>query len=163
MEQDFADVPGMILRNGRGSRTLADIADHVQDEIIAKDPDKLLVYAGSIDLHDHGRSPVEVFDDFVALCDAVHQTLPRATVYFISCKPSIAKWEGIELDQQLNEKVRSLAAREKDVVYIDVWNPMLDVDGQPVEMLFAKDKNHLSREGYQLWTRVIRPYLMTLP
>jgi len=161
MEQDFADVPGTILRNGRGSRTMADIAAHVQDEIIETHPDKVLIYAGSIDLHDHDRTPQEVFDDFVGLCDAVHHVLPETPVYFISCKPSIAKWEGIELDQQLNAMVRALAEREKDIVYIDVWNPMLDFDGQPVEMFFAKDKNHLSKEGYKLWTRLIRPYLLS--
>ncbi len=160
LETDFADVPGRIERNGKGSRTLADIAAHAQDEIIAKSPDKVLVYAGSIDLHDHARSPRDVFDDFVGICDQIHGTLPHTKVYFISCKPSIAKWEGIAADQELNRMVLEFASRERDVIYIDVWEPMLDSDGNPVEFLFAKDKNHLSKEGYMMWTRVIRPYLV---
>jgi len=161
LDNDFADVPGRFARNGRGSRTLHDVAANVQTEIVGLSPDKVLVYGGSIDLHEkEPRTPEQVFADFLSLCDEVHATLPKTTIYFISCKPSIAKWEGIEADVKLNGLIRQMAAHEPGVKYIDVFNPMLDSNGQPIPKLFAKDKNHLSRDGYALWTKIIRPYLI---
>ncbi len=158
---DFADVPGTILRRGHGGRTLADIVSHVTDEIIAEHPDKVLIYGGSLDMHDHGRTPEQTFEDFVGLCDSVHNAMPNTTVYFIACKPSLAKWEDIQLDTQLNELVRGLAAREKGVGFIDIYTPMLDSDGKPIEHFFnPKDGNHLNKDGYALWAKIIRPYLV---
>jgi lysophospholipase L1-like esterase len=158
---DFADFPGTILRDGVGGRTLHDVVYHVQDEIIAEHPNKVFVYAGSLDLHGKNERPVaDVFDDWVGLCDAVHATLPNTTVYFISCKPSIAKWNEISSDEKLNTLVKAMAEREKDVVYIDTFSAMLDTGGQPLPEYFnPKDHNHLNKEGYALWTKLIRPYL----
>ncbi|CAN5531543.1 hypothetical protein BH10PLA1_BH10PLA1_15250 [soil metagenome] len=161
LDHDFADVQGKLLRDGVGGRTLHDVAAHVQDEIIAVKPDKVLVYGGSIDLHlKEPRTPEQVFGDFVSLCDEVHASLPSTKIYFISCKPSIAKWEEIESDVKLNQLVGRMAATEPNAAYIDVFNPMLDANGQPIEALFNKDHNHLNKEGYALWTKLIRPYLV---
>lgn len=160
LENDFGDVQGTIMRDGKGDRTLADIAAHVQDQIINKSPDKVLIYAGSHDLHVHQRTPSQVIDDFAHLCKQVHAALPQTKVYFISCKPSIAKWDSIGMDQELNAMVRQFTNDHNEVIYIDVWTPMLDFDGQPAALLFAQDKNHLSKEGYKVWKRAIRPYIV---
>ncbi len=160
LENDFGDVQGTIMRDGKGDRTLADIAAHVQDEVINKSPDKVLIYAGSHDLHVHHRTPSQVVDDFAHLCKQVHAAFPQTKVYFISCKPSIAKWDSIGMDQELNAMVRQFTNDHNEVIYIDVWTPMLDFDGQPAALLFAQDKNHLSKEGYKVWKRAIRPYIV---
>jgi lysophospholipase L1-like esterase len=163
MSDDFAGVPGTIIRHGIGGRTLEDVTAHTADQIIDQRPDKVFVYGGSIDMHQRHRTAPQTFKSWVSLCDQVHAALPRTTVYFISCKPSVAKWEGIELEEQLNAYVKAMAARDKRVVYIDVWNPMLDGDSKPIVRYFRNDMNHLSQEGYDLWTAIIRPYLVDRP
>ncbi len=43
--------------------------------------------------------------------------------------------------------------------YIDIFTPMIGRDGKPREELFSGDGLHLNRVGYELWTKVITPYL----
>ena len=44
--------------------------------------------------------------------------------------------------------------------YLDIATPMLGASGEPRGELFAFDGLHLSREGYRVWTDVIRSRLL---
>jgi hypothetical protein len=95
----------------------------------------------------------------VRLCETVHASLPDTIVYFLSCKPSLAKWAHIENDKALNRLVREYAERTRGVGYIDTWTPMIGPDGLPPEAYFVKDRNHLGPAGYRVWVDVVRPYV----
>ena len=46
--------------------------------------------------------------------------------------------------------------------FVDVESSMLGEDGRPRKSLFAEDGLHLSDEGYQIWTRLVRGALADL-
>ena len=45
------------------------------------------------------------------------------------------------------------------VAFLDVDGVMLGWDEKPRKELFAEDGLHLSPQGYQLWTTLLRPFL----
>ena len=52
------------------------------------------------------------------------------------------------------------AAATAGVEYLDIATPMLTASGEPRGELFIFDGLHLSDEGYEVWTEVIRPVLL---
>jgi hypothetical protein len=59
----------------------------------------------------------------------------------------------------VNAIVRAICSRDDRLAFIDVDGPMLGWDEKPRPSLFKADGLHLSDEGYQLWTTLLRPFL----
>ena len=156
MEADFPGVP--VLNRGFGGAQLRDLLRYAHRIVVPYVPSRVLIYAGSHDLRS-GSTPEMVLKDFVAFCQLLHQPLPEARVYFISLKPSIAKWDSIQMDVAANQLVAEYAGGAPSVDFIDTHTPMLAESIPPPRKYFAPDLNHLSRRGYELWAQIIRPYL----
>ncbi|MEO6359299.1 MAG: lysophospholipase, partial [Sphingomicrobium sp.] len=76
-------------------------------------------------------------------------------VYFISLKPSKARFAQMGKQAQVNAAVRVLAKRRADLHFVDVASPMLKA-GKPLD-IFQADALHMTDAGYRIWTRIIRP------
>lgn len=58
---------------------------------------------------------------------------------------------------------RTTVTVDQRLDYVDVFNPMLGEDGQPRPELLVEDGLHLTPEGYELWSEILRPYLEEEP
>jgi lysophospholipase L1-like esterase len=96
-----------------------------------------------------------VKQDFEAFVQAVHKRLPKTKVYFISVKPSVARWSLFETQTQANRLVKDYCERDDRLGYIDIVPAMLGTDGKPTPELFVKDGLHLSPKGYAIWNEVV--------
>ena len=45
------------------------------------------------------------------------------------------------------------------VTYIDIWEAMLNEDGQPNSNLFVEDNLHINADGYKICTSIVRKEL----
>ena len=63
--------------------------------------------------------------------------------------------------QRANQLVEARATTEPALHFIDVSEAMLDEQGQPKGELFLEDGLHITAAGYQLWTSIIRPKLIS--
>ena len=59
--------------------------------------------------------------------------------------------------RQVNEGMRGIANRERNVYYIDVATPMLRSDGRVRTDLFVADDLHMNQAGYDIWRNVVVP------
>jgi lysophospholipase L1-like esterase len=118
----------------------------------------ILLYAGDNDLASR-RTPRQVRDDFAAFVSRVRKDLPSVRIAFIAIKPSLARAHLLEKMREANALVRDYAAGQRDVVFIDVFTPMMAGDGKVRGDLFVEDGLHLNRAGYELWKSVIAPAL----
>src|SRR5262245_13711868 len=140
--------------SGFGGSEIRDVT-HFADRIILKhEPRAIFVYAGDNDIKS-GRSANEVKEAFEAFVQAVRKRLPETKVYFISVKPSIARWSLFEVQTQANKMVRDFCERNKRLGYIDIVPTMLGKDGKPVPELFVKDGLHLSPKGYAILNEAV--------
>ena len=119
----------------------------------------IFIYEGDNDLAG-GRKP----DEIVALADSIvllirSKLSKKVPVYFISAKPSLARWSLKETYLAFNQKMKDWAATQKNVKIIDVWTPMLDANGEVRKDLFLSDGLHMNKNGYDIWGEVIKPYV----
>ncbi|MBS1789440.1 MAG: hypothetical protein JST85_17070 [Acidobacteria bacterium] len=160
MWKDLAtDFPNTkVINRGFGGSQLEDSAFFADRIIVAYQPRMIVLYAGDNDLA-AGKTPQQVFDDYKAFVARVQAKLPKAKIAYISIKPSLARVKLMEQMRTTNDLIRGHAAKHKNLIFIDVFTPMLTAEGQPKPELFIKDGLHMTREGYDIWRKAIAPHL----
>jgi lysophospholipase L1-like esterase len=125
------------------------------DRLILKhEPREIVFYAGDNDINS-GRTPEQVASDFRAFAQTVHKHLPKTRIYFVSIKPSPARWAKYEAQTKANTLVKDICAKDDRLVYLDVVAAMLGTDGRPREELYVKDRLHLTPAGYQILNETV--------
>jgi lysophospholipase L1-like esterase len=156
LAEDFPQVD--VVNRGFGGSEIADSTYYVDRIVVPYRPRMIVLYAGDNDLA-NGNTPQKVFEDYKEFVNRVKAKLPKARIAFISIKPSLARASLMPKMRAVNELIRSYAASDKHLAYIDVFTPMLGQDGKPQPELFGPDGLHMSKQGYSLWRGVIAPYL----
>jgi lysophospholipase L1-like esterase len=152
------DFPGVqVINRGFGGSEIRDSTWYADRIVVPYAPRMIVFYAGENDL-ESGRSPQQVRDDFHAFVTRVRRDLPGVRIAYISSKPSPLRVRLLESERQANALIEGDAERLR-VRFIDVFTPMLDVHGQPRGELFGEDRLHMNPAGYELWRRVVAPYL----
>ncbi len=144
----FPDYP--VMNRGFGGSLMSDLLYYFDRIVAVYDPALILVYEGDNDLAG-GKSVDQVYADYVAFVQRVKQQLPRADVAFIAVKPSPSRAQYLGVTRQLNARLEALAAGDPSLWFIDVFTPMVNAAGQPLEQLFLSDMLHMNASGYALW------------
>ena len=155
LAEDFPGVP--VINRGFGGSELRDSTFYADRIVVPYAPRQIVLYAGENDLQ-AGRTPQQVEQDFRTFVQRVRRDLPKARIAYISNKPSPLRVGLLEAQRQANALIQAEAER-LHVDYIDVFTPMLNVNGQPREELFIEDRLHMNRAGYELWRQKVAPYL----
>lgn len=157
LEQSFPEMP--VINRGFGGSQIIDSVHFAERIVVPYRPRIIAFYAGDNDTA-QGKSAEEVTADFQKFADLVRCRLPGTRLLFISIKPSPSRWKLAAVQKDANESIRRICEQTPCLTYVDVWQPMLDSNGEPRAELFVADKLHLSAEGYRIWTEAIRPHLL---
>jgi hypothetical protein len=152
LDQDMAPYP--VTNRGFGGSQIADVNLYFDQVVTPYHPRAIFFYAGDNDIH-VGRTPGQVVADFQAFLDRKDKTLGATKVYFISLKPSKARWAELAAQADANAEIKAIADKRADLDYVDVVPPMLE-NGVPKD-IFVGDGLHMTPAGYVLWTGVVRP------
>lgn len=158
LEQDFPFVP--TIRRGFGGSQMADLLFYADSIVIPYHPAVVIVYEGDNDIA-AGKTPEQVFDDFRAFVRKVRAELPETRIGFIAIKPSIARWDLVDQMARANRLIREYTLWKPNLEYIDIFAPMLGIEGKPRPELLLEDGLHLTAAGYALWTEIVTPYVRT--
>jgi hypothetical protein len=155
LADDMAPLP--VINRGFGGSHI----EHVNrwfDQIVAPYwPRAIVFYAGENDL-DAGKSVAGVVDDFDKFMAMKKKELGMTPVYFISLKPSKLRISELPQQTEVNDAVLARARKRSDLHYIDVVSSMLEA-GQPRDIYLA-DNLHMGREGYLIWTKIVKAALL---
>lgn len=157
MEKDFAGYP--ILNRGFGGSTLLDVIRYADDVIVKYNPRQVVIYCGENDLASSDTVTVlEVFNRFKTLHGIIKAKFPATPVLFVSIKPSPSR---IHLQQKVKD-ANKLISRflSGDDKFIDIFSSMINKDGSIMKELFIEDQLHMNGQGYAIWERIIKPYLI---
>ncbi|WP_437193704.1 GDSL-type esterase/lipase family protein [Planctomicrobium sp. SH527] len=157
VQKSFPDLD--IINRGFGGSLLSDTVHYFDRVVLPYQPRTIVVYAGDNDIA-ASRTPQQVADQFKQLVEKVKKQIPKAKLVFIGIKPSIKRWDKVELVREANELIKAQIAGLPGVVYVDVDAPMIGKDGKPLPELLAKDGLHLSPAGYELWDSLVRPHIV---
>jgi lysophospholipase L1-like esterase len=152
-------APLTIVRRGFGGSNMYDALHYADRIVIPYRPRAIVLYEGDNDTA-LGIAPERIRDTFLALVKKFRTSLPDTRIYFISIKPSIARWEMWGRMVEANHLIATECERDKQLTYIDIGPPTLGDDGRPRQDIFAPDNLHYNRKGYLIWRDTIRPILM---
>lgn len=152
-------APLTVIPRGFGGSTMNDALHYLDRLVLRYRPRAVLLYEGDNDIA-QGIAPERVADGFRTLVGRVHASLPEARIYYLSIKPSIARWKLWPRMQEANRLIGNQCAADKRLTYIDVATVLLGPDGRPRKELLEDDGLHLNRAGYQAWREVVRPVLL---
>jgi lysophospholipase L1-like esterase len=153
LADDFKNLS--VVNLGFGGSTLAACTWFFDRLTSDYQPDRIIIYAGDNDLAD-GRHPQEVFLFFKQLIESVKKKYGAMPCYFISLKPSIARWGLIEQFKYTNEIISEEIIKHPDWTWVDIFTPMLNAEGKPNPEYFVEDGLHLNKKGYQLWKTILQ-------
>ncbi|RFZ95474.1 GDSL family lipase [Mucilaginibacter conchicola] len=157
LANDFADHAPVNL--GFGGSTLAACTWFFDRVMEGYQPQRLIIYAGDNDLGD-GRHPEEVFLFFQQLAARVQKRFGALPCYFISLKPSMARWHMAPQFHFTNKIIsEEIVANQPNWHFINIYDAMLNADGQPDTSYYDSDGLHLTPKGYALWARIVKSAL----
>jgi lysophospholipase L1-like esterase len=158
LSNNFSDLP--VLNRGFGGSQLADSVEFAHRIVTPYRPKTVVLYAGDNDLA-RGKTPDDVARDFREFVAKVRHELPETKIIYLSVKPSLKRWEIVELGREANRRIQEYIAvsGDKHLEFVDIGPVTLGSDGKPRPEFFVADGLHLSDEGYKAWAEVLRPHL----
>ncbi len=153
------DFPGLpVIQRGFGGSQIMDSTHFASRIILPYEPKLVVLYAGDNDLAT-GRKPGQVLADFKEFVSTIRAQAPGAGIAFVSIKPSPSRWKIADQMRAANRLIAEFCRGDSKLRYIDVFTAMLADDGKPRPELFLGDQLHMNRQGYALWSSIIRPQL----
>ncbi|QDA59684.1 SGNH/GDSL hydrolase family protein [Hymenobacter jejuensis] len=154
---DLAGHP--VLNRGFGGSRFPDANFYFEQLVLKYRPRQVFLYEGDNDLA-AGATPEQVYESFRAFEKRLRHDLPKTDLVFISIKPSLARWALWPQMQSANNMIKSYIQKHpKRLHFLDVGTAMLGPDGKPRPELYVEDGLHMTRAGYDIWTRLVTPYL----
>lgn len=150
-----------IINRGFGGSTLLDMIRYEEETIFNYKPKQVVIYGGDNDLAASDTVTAGmVYNRFIKLFTDIRTRLTRASVVYVSIKPSPSRWRLRDKMTEANTLIKNFLAKKKNTAFADVWTAMLDGEGKPIDALFKDDKLHMKPAGYAIWQKAIEPCLL---
>ena len=147
-----------VINNGFGGSHFSDLHFFYNELILKRTPEILFIYEGDNDIAG-GKKTSKIFKQAKELVKKIKTDLPQTKFIFIAAKPSIARWNLKKDYKKLNKKLEKLCKKKDNMEFADVWNIMLDENGNVYTDIFIEDGLHMNKKGYDLWAKVIGEFL----
>ena len=158
---DYFNYKTSIINRGFGGAHISDINYYFNTVVSAYKPKIIVLYAGDNDIAGK-KKPEQVFEDYVEFVGLVQKNIKRARVIYIPIKPSPSRWSLWGDMAETNKLIKMFIDKDDMQIYLDTATPMLNNWGKPKRDLFVSDSLHLSKEGYDLWSGILKPALDSL-
>lgn len=148
-----------VINRGFGGSTLADAILYQEELIFRYEPRQIVIYTGENDVAS-GVSAIETFDRFKTLVTNIRAKMPEVPLVFISMKESPSRLQYRDTLLKANAMIKDYIGTMPKAVYLDVNAKMLDKNGHTRPELFREDMLHMKKQGYDIWEKALRPYLL---
>jgi lysophospholipase L1-like esterase len=148
-----------VLNRGFGGSQMKDLLYFFDKLVVPYNPRMIFIYEGDNDLASK-KSP----DEIIATADSIltlirSKVSKKVKVAFIAAKPSVARWQLKDRYIEFNSKLKTWTATKRNVLFVDVWTPMLDANGAVQKDLFIDDGLHMNKKGYDIWAKEVGKYM----
>lgn len=147
------------LNRGIGGAVINDITFYLNDVVFPYQPRQIVLYVGENDIVNDKVTPDSVLNRTVMLYKAIRAKLPLTPIAYISIKPSPSRDKFRDKAVASNELIKKFLSGEPNTSFIDIFPKMLK-DGQSRKELFVNDMLHMNPDGYAIWERAVKPYLI---
>jgi lysophospholipase L1-like esterase len=156
-----------IVNKGVNGHTTQNLLDRIDTDVIEYNPSKVFLLIGVNDLS--GNIDKEtVVENIKKIIETIEEKRPKAKIYVESILPINRKRlteEEYPIDEVLtndliketNKLIKELC-KEKDLTYINLYDKLLDDDGNLKEE-YTVEGQHLTSEGYEVITNILKEYV----
>ncbi|PJJ84872.1 GDSL-type esterase/lipase family protein [Mucilaginibacter auburnensis] len=148
-----------VLNRGVGGEVIDDAIYYLDDMVFAYKPRQVVIYVGENDIPIAKNTADSIVNKTVKLYTLIREKLPDVPIVYISLKPSPSREKYLDKTIEANQKIQAFLNKEKNVVFVDVYNLMLK-DGKLRPELFIEDRLHMKPEGYAIWEKALKRYLL---
>lgn len=149
-----------ILNRAFGGSTLSDLLLFKKDIINKYKPGKIVIYCGENDIAGSETvSSGDVFSRFKKLYKRIRRTFPAVPLVYISLKPSPSRWKMRDRMMAANMLIAGYIKTQKNIVFINIWDKMLNNNGYPRSEIFRADSLHMNKNGYNIWIKELHAVL----
>jgi hypothetical protein len=158
LEKRFADKP--IIKRGVGGCQLSQLVDFYTPYILFPyQPRKIFIYAGENDIA-AGENADFVLDKFKLLWESITKKLPKASIYYMSIKPSPSRVKFLPEVIKANKYIKDYLAGKPKSTFIELGSVLYKKGTTvPDSSLYRSDYLHLNHTGYDRWQKVLTPYV----
>ena len=155
--------PLRVVNRGYGGATVRDIHYNYSSIMAHYKPKAFVVFCDNdIAGNDNDLTTGEVLDHYRLLFQRLDKDYPGTPVFFLSWKYSELRAGLRDKQRIVNHLLEEYARISDQVTFVDVNSLLLGKDGDVNPALFEKDNLHINRDGYLLWTSVLKPQLMDI-
>ena len=152
-----------IINRGFGGSTFPDVIRYTDDILFPYEPRQVVIYCGENDLaFSDTVTATTVFQRFEKLFSMIRNRLPKSSIVYVSIKPSPSRENLLPKMREANGLIRNFLKKKKRTAFVDVYPEMINDEGKPRPELFIADKLHMNKEGYLIWQKAIKPYLLNI-
>lgn len=158
LERTFASYTA--INRGIGGAIISDISFYLKDLVLDYKPRQIILYVGENDLPDEASTADSVFNRTKALLLTIRDSIPDVPILYIAIKPSPSREKFITKAIASNQLIRKFLATQTNMVFVDVFTPMLTKAGKTRPELFVSDMLHMNPLGYAIWRKAVQPHLV---
>ena len=155
LQQDFPAIP--VLNRAFGGSTLLDVIRFEEEVVFKYQPRKIVIYCGENDLASSETiTPTEVFNRFKILYEDIRKQQPKVPIVYVSIKPSISRWKMKDKQIESNKLIEDFINKNRNIAFVNIWDQMLDENGNPKKDIFSSDNLHMNEKGYEIWIAALK-------
>lgn len=148
-----------VINRGIGGAVIEDITYYINELVFVYKPRQIVLYVGENNLPNENETPEIILSKTIALYNTIRNKLPLVPIVYIAMKPSPSRDKYQQKCKATNDLIKEFIAGEKNIVFVDVYTPMLSNRKSRPE-LFVGDMLHMNRQGYSIWTKLVEPNLL---
>ena len=158
ISEDMA--PYKIVRRAYGGAKYCDLAIHSPQLINGLRFRAAMIFIGNdITGNAKDKTPDEVARLAKIVLNTVRKQRPDAPVFLIAVTPSPSRFQHWPEITLANQSLEKLAAIEVNTFFVATQNKYLNLQGEPRPELFLKDNLHQNKDGYAIWSSVLKDSL----
>jgi lysophospholipase L1-like esterase len=149
-----------VANRGVGGDTSRGVLFRLPHDVVPLVPQIVFLCVGGNDLTAHGNPEHTIYnvEEMIAILNRFNSKMPIViSTVPPSSNPDAPLKPGAR--EAVNEGLKALPAKYKNVVVYDFSADCMDADGQQNLALFSADRLHIGPEGYKVWGRGLRKVL----
>ncbi|WP_432714117.1 GDSL-type esterase/lipase family protein [Pedobacter sp.] len=146
------------INRGFGGSTLAQANYYIADLVYPYQPKQVVIYSGENDIA-MGTTALETLSRFATFFTNIRNKFPAIPVLYVSMKNSPSRTKYAETMTYANTLIKEFLTHYSHTNFVDVNSKMLK-NNQLRPELFQDDMLHMKPDGYAIWIKEIKPYLL---
>lgn len=166
LDSYYADLDLASYNRGIGGDTTQGVIERLNVSIFDIMPSKIVLMIGTNDVNGNVQNE-KILSNYRIIFDEIKKNQPTVDVFVMSIIPQnkdIEKAAGIDVTKNnktikyLNSEIKNLCG-EYGYSFLEFYDLLLDEEGY-LDKEYSDDGLHLNAAGFEIWTEVLKPYLM---